>query len=69
MLFPTIQTTTNPTPPDSVIQASAVPGLLNVIAPRGNWLKCSVEERHNYEPKSSKKSRRNPYGRMHISLL
>jgi len=62
--------TTNPTLPDSVIQASAVPGLLHIIAPRGNRLKCSVEERRNHEPKSSKKSQRNPYSRMKdISLL
>jgi hypothetical protein len=70
MHFHTIRTTTNPTPPDSVIQASAVPGLLHAIAPRGNGLKCPVEERRNYEPKSSKNLRRNPYSRMKdISLL
>jgi hypothetical protein len=34
---------------DSVIQASAVPGLSHVIALRGNRLKCSVEGRHKYE--------------------
>jgi len=33
-----------------VIQASAAPGLLHVIALRGNGLKCSVEDRHKYEP-------------------
>jgi hypothetical protein len=45
MHFHTIQTTTNPTTPDSVIQASAVPGLLHVIPLRENGLKSSVEER------------------------
>ena len=35
---------------DSVIQASAVPGLSHIIALRGNRLKCSVEGRRKYEP-------------------
>jgi len=56
MQFHAIRTTTNPTPPDSVIQASALPGLLHVTAPTDDGLKCSVEERRNYEPMSSKKS-------------
>jgi hypothetical protein len=43
-----IQHTTNPTPSDS--QASAVPDLSHVIVLRGNRLKCSVEDRHKYEP-------------------
>jgi hypothetical protein len=34
---------------DSVIQASVVPGLSHVSAPKGNRLKCSVEGRHKYE--------------------
>jgi len=50
MHFYPIQHTTNPTPSDSVIKASAVPGLLHVIGPRGNELKCSVEDRHKCEP-------------------
>jgi len=50
MHFDAIWHTTNPTSSDSVIQASALPGLLHVIALRGNRLKCSVEDRHKYEP-------------------
>jgi len=57
MHFHAIRTTTNPTSPDSVIQASALPDLLHVTAPRGYGPKCSVEERCNYEPMSSNKSR------------
>jgi hypothetical protein len=41
--------TRNPTSSDSVIQPSAVPGLLHVIAPGGNRLNCSVEDRYKYE--------------------
>jgi len=43
MHFNEIQHTTNPTPPDSVIQALAVPGLSHVITLRGNWLKCQMK--------------------------
>ena len=50
MHFYSIWHTTNLAPSDSVIQVSAVPGLLHVIAPRGNELKCSVEDRRKYEP-------------------
>jgi hypothetical protein len=57
------QHTTNLTTFDSVIQASAVPDLSHVIALRGNRLKCSVEDRHKYEP-TVQKSRGDPYSRM-----
>jgi len=50
MHFDAIWHTTNPTSSDSVIQASALPVLLHVIALRGNRLKCSVEDQHKYEP-------------------
>jgi len=42
-----IQHTTNPT---TSIQVSAVPDLSHVIVLRRKRLKCSVEERHKYEP-------------------
>jgi hypothetical protein len=40
---------------DSVIQASALLGLSHVIAPRGKGLKCSFEDRPNYEPPVQKR--------------
>ena len=43
MHFHTIRTTTNPTP-DSVIQATKVPGLLHVTAPRGNGLSVQLKK-------------------------
>jgi len=64
MHFQAIQTTTNPSPPDSVIQQSAESGCCMLLFEGGMGWKCSVEERRNYEPKSSKKSQRNPYSRM-----
>jgi len=50
MLCDTIPHTTNQAPSNSVIQASTMPGLSNVTALRGNILKCSVEDKHKYEP-------------------
>ena len=50
MHFVTTQNTTNPTTSDSVIQVSSLPGLLHVIALRGNGLKCSVEDDISMNP-------------------
>ena len=54
MHFDAIWHTSNATSSDSVIQASALSGLLHVIALRGKRLKCAVEDRHKYEPTSCK---------------
>jgi len=46
----TIQHTTNQATSNCVIQVSTTPGVSNVTALRGNRLKCSIEDKHKYEP-------------------